>query len=36
MALHGGDVTIESTPGEGTVVTCRIPDQPDRAPEKAA
>ncbi len=25
VALHGGDVSIESTPGEGTVVTCRIP-----------
>jgi signal transduction histidine kinase len=24
--LHGGDVHIQSAPGEGTVVTCTFPD----------
>ncbi len=25
VSLHGGEVTLESRPGEGTIVTCRIP-----------
>jgi signal transduction histidine kinase len=25
VSLHSGDVTIDSRPGEGTVVSCRIP-----------
>ena len=30
VSLHQGTVTLDSRPGEGTVVTCRIPshDQP--------
>jgi signal transduction histidine kinase len=31
IELHGGKVTLSSTPGEGTVATCRIPvGRPDR------
>ena len=27
VELHGGKVTIDSAPGEGTVVTCLFPTQ---------
>ncbi len=35
VALHGGTVDIHSQPGEGTVVTCRIPAQMTSLPEAA-
>jgi signal transduction histidine kinase len=36
ISLHGGEVDIQSTRGEGTVVTCRIPDLTADRPEPAA
>jgi signal transduction histidine kinase len=36
VSLHGGSVEISSHPGQGTVARCRIPDQPDQRPDKAA
>jgi signal transduction histidine kinase len=32
VQLHGGTVTIESTPGQGTIVTCVFPAAQDVAP----
>jgi signal transduction histidine kinase len=32
VELHGGTVTIDSTPGQGTVVTCVFPVEHAAAP----
>jgi signal transduction histidine kinase len=36
VSLHGGTVEIQSPPGDGTVVICRIPDVDAPRPEQAA
>jgi signal transduction histidine kinase len=35
VALHGGTVDIQSRPGSGTVVTCRVPAAPPLMPQAA-
>jgi signal transduction histidine kinase len=36
VSLHNGDVTIDSRPGEGTTVTCRIPSARQELNARAA
>jgi len=36
IELHGGTVTIQSNPGQGTTVRCRLPAAPEAACEPAA
>lgn len=35
IELHGGKVDLQSTPGKGTVITCRIPAKPRKEKEAA-
>lgn len=35
ISLHGGTVEIQSRPGEGTAVTCRVPASRDAVPDAA-
>ena len=34
IELHGGEVLLDSSPGKGTTVTCRLPMTPLAAAEK--